>query len=116
MKLFGFEFGRNEELIPDVVIPFEQVVRHDTVYDKYQRDQTRKSEELRREFSCATENKGLSCKRDGSDSEEGVMRPTSTDRHPNSIEGLRAEVIEDMKENGHDSAYDSKLSSSQRIL
>jgi hypothetical protein len=113
MKLLGLEFGRHEELIPDVVIPFEQAVRHDTVYDRYQKDQTRRSEELRREPGGNGENKGWNGKTDGSNSEEDVMPSTSTDYHPNSIGGLRAEIMEDVKENGHDSAYDSEFSSSR---
>jgi hypothetical protein len=42
------------------------------------------------------------------------MRITSADYKPYTIEGLRAEVMEDVAASGHDSAYDCKLFSSPK--
>ena len=106
MKFLGLGFNKKEKLDPSVVIPLDQTKRHKSVEEKYQECQARRSEEQQCEGGVVGDHKD---KKDGSESEGGVMRTSSMEYHPNTIEGLRAEVEKDMKKNGHDSTYESEF-------
>jgi hypothetical protein len=104
MKFLGANFFEKDKLDSNVLVPLSQAQRHKTVEAEYQR---RQSEEQMRQAGLG-EGKD---KKDGSDTEKQA-RPLSSSLHsPYTIEGLRAEVMEDMRNSGHDSVYDSELSS-----
>lgn len=104
MKFLGANFFEKDKLDSNVLVPLSQAQRHKTVEAEYQR---RQSEEQMRQAGLG-EGKD---KKDGSDTEKRA-RPLSSSLHsPYTIEGLRAEVMEDMRTSGHDSVYDSELSS-----
>lgn len=85
----------------DVLIPFDQAARHYSVEAEYAR--RRSADEKRSPDSGKT---GKITKSE--DSEEGVLRTSSGNYDPHTIEGLRAEVMEEVGASGegHDSAYD----------
>lgn len=89
----------------DVLVPLDQAQRHPSVEAEYARRRSAdgKNGESDGEKKVrplnASENSG----------EEGVMRTSSTNYSPHTVEGLRAEVMEDVAASGHDTAYDCKL-------
>ena len=88
----------------DVLIPFDKAERHSSVEAEYAR--RRSADEKRSPDS------GKSGKTSNSESsEEGVLRTSSTNYNPHTIEGLRAEVMEEVSASGkgHDSAYDCEF-------
>jgi hypothetical protein len=107
MKFPGLEFFEKEELDQSVLVPLSQAKRHKVVEAEYAR---RHSEEQKHQGALGD---GKDTK-DGSESEEGVMRMSSLEYSPYTIEGLRAEVMEDMKTNGYDTAYDSEFCNNKR--
>ena len=98
MKYLGLEFFEEDKLDPNVLVPLSQAKRHQVVEVEYQR---RQSEEKNRSGDGRD-------KKDGSESEESGLTMSSAEYSPYTIKGLRAEVMEDMKNSGHDSVYDSE--------
>jgi hypothetical protein len=88
----------------DVLVPLANAPRHPTVEAEYAR---RRSAERPGNVGDLTGAKKEA--RNENSGEEGVMRTTSHNYSPYTIEGLRAEVVEDLASSGHDSSYDCKL-------
>ena len=109
MKFRGISFFEKNKLDPNVLVPLSQARRHKTVEAEYQR---RQSEEQKRQAEFGDDK----TKKDGSDCEQGVRSLSSSEYSPYTIEGLRAEVMEDMRAGGHGSAYDSKFSGGKRCV
>jgi len=84
-----------------VLVPLDQAVRHDLTAAEYARRQS-----LERVSDAPSSDK----KDKSTDSEPGVMRTNSAGYSPYTIDGLRAEINEDVAASGHDSAYDRKAS------
>jgi hypothetical protein len=84
-----------------VLVPLEQAVRLHETAAEYARRQSHE----RVSDSPSSEKKDKSA-----DTESGVMRTNSAGYSPYTIEGLRAEINEDVAASGHDSAYDRKVS------
>lgn len=107
MKFLGFTFFEKESVdkYPGVLVPLAQASRHPTVAAEYAR---RRSADGRNPDGSpsSTEKK---VEKTGSDGEDGVLRTSSTEYSPYTIEGLRAEVHEDASSGGHDTAYDCKF-------
>ena len=95
-----------------VLVPLATAQRHPTVAAEYARRQSAEgpsSDEVadgpaKKEKTTTSAN----------DSENGVMRTTSAGYSPYTIEGLRAEVTEEVGAGGYDSAYDCTCSSFTR--
>lgn len=105
MKFLGTNFFEKDKLDPNFLVPLSQSKRHKVVEAEYQR---RQSEEQKRLAGLGDDK----TKTDGSESEEGVRRMSSAGYSPYTIEGLRSEVLEDMRNSGHDAAYDSAFCTS----
>jgi hypothetical protein len=88
----------------DVLVPLANAPRHPTVEAEYAR---RRSAERHGSVGDLTGAKKEA--RNENSGEEGVMRTTSHNYSPYTIEGLRVEVVEDLASSGHDSSYDCKL-------
>jgi hypothetical protein len=92
----------------DVLIPLANAPRHPTVEAEYacrrsgegHNSNTAKYDTMKKEDGTPNSSQ--------SSGEEGVMRTSSTNYSSYTIEGLRAEVMEDVAASGHDSAYDCK--------
>ncbi|TAQ90923.1 hypothetical protein B7494_g819 [Chlorociboria aeruginascens] len=83
-----------------VLVPLSQASRHPTVAAEYARRQSADSDR-----GSGNTNKG---KRRVEEGEETVLRTGSAGYSPYTIEGLKAEVNEDLAASGHDTAYDLK--------
>jgi hypothetical protein len=95
-----------------VLVPLAQAQRHPTVAAEYAR---RRSAEGRSSDEVAVDPAKKDKTTTGADdSENGVMRTTSAGYSPYTIEGLRAEVTEEVGAGGHDIAYDCTRSSFTR--
>jgi hypothetical protein len=88
----------------DVLVPLANAPRHPTVEAEYAR---RRSAEAH--GSVGGVNGAKKGARNENSGEEGVIRTTGHNYSPYTIEGLRAEVVEDLASNGRDSSYDCKL-------
>jgi hypothetical protein len=88
----------------DVLVPLANAQRHPTVEAEYARRRSAEGHGSTGDFNGAKKEV-----RNESSGEEGVMRTTSHKYSPYTIEGLRAEVVEDLASSGHDSSYDCKL-------
>lgn len=88
----------------DVLVPLANAPRHPTVEAEYARLGSAEAHGSVGDLNGAKEEAG-----DENSGEEGVMRTTSHNYIPYTIEGLRAEVVEDLASSGHDSSYDCKL-------
>jgi hypothetical protein len=94
-----------------VLVPLSQAKRHSTIEAEYAR---RKSAEKLPTADSANPTDpndpppDYEKKDDGG--EEGVIRTNGAGYDPYTLEGLRAEVNEDVAASGHDSAYDRKFS------
>ena len=102
MKFMGITNPLHKESVDDfqgVLVPLANAARHPTVAAKYER-----------RHSSETAAHSDSTKKDkSSDNEDGVLNTNSAGYSPYTIEGLRAEVNEDVAASGHDSAYDCKI-------
>lgn len=92
----------------DVLVPLERAQRHPTVEAEYARRRSAEGHGRNRESYREKKNAGP-LNASESSGEDGVMRTSSANYSPYTIEGLRAEVMEDVAASGHDSAYDCKL-------
>jgi hypothetical protein len=92
----------------DVLVSLEKAQRHPTVEAEYAHRRSAECPATTGDLNGGKKETGLI---NGSENsgEEGVMRATSANYSPYTIEGLRAEVMEDVAASGHDSAYDCKL-------
>jgi hypothetical protein len=100
----------------DVLVPLQKAQHHPTVEAKYS---GRRSTEGGGENGYLDDSKKKAGLRYANDSngEEGVMRISRANYSPYTIEGLRAEIREDVAAaSGHDSAYDCKLFWSSECL
>lgn len=104
MKFLGFMFFEKDSVdqYPGVLVPLAQASRHPTVAAEYAR---RRSADGRNEDGSRAEKK-TEVKGSEGDTEDGVLRTSSAGYDPYTIEGLRAEVMEDASPGGHDTAYD----------
>ena len=91
----------------NVLVPLEKAQRHSTVEAEYAR---------RRSAEGVGSNGGVEGKKeDGlpnsseSSGEEGTLHTSGATYSPYSIDGLRAEVMEDVAGSGYNSAYDCEL-------
>lgn len=104
MGLFGLKKPFQKESVnnyTNVLVPLESAKRHDTVIAGYER--RRSAESLRGSTD------GAALKDAGEkDNEKGIESKVHS---PYSIEGLRAEVFDEMaaRGDGHDSAYDCEF-------
>jgi len=92
----------------DVLVPLANARRHPTIHAEYAR---RRSAEGHNDNTASFDSmkmEGGPLSSNESGEEEGVMRTSSANYSPYTIEGLRAEVMEDVAASGHDSAYDLK--------
>jgi hypothetical protein len=108
MKFLSFTFFEKDKPDPSVLVSLAQAKRHETVEAEYA---GRQSAEQRRQ-SDTYAGKGLSGKKDGSESELG--RSTNPLHSPYTIEGLREEVTNDLATSGHDTAYDCEFCGGRR--
>jgi hypothetical protein len=97
----------------NVLVPLEKAQRHSSVEVEYARRRSAKGNGSTKDDSGQKKEAGAL---NGSEScgEDGVMRITSADYKPYTIEGLRAEVMEDVATSGYNSAYNCKLFSSPK--
>ncbi|CAL3972766.1 unnamed protein product [Diplocarpon coronariae] len=105
MKFLGFTFLEKDSVddYQGVLVPLAQANRHHTVVAEYAR---RRSAEGR----ISNPANGLKKEGEGSDGygEDKVLRTSNAEYSPYTIEGLRAEVNEELAAGGHDTAYDLK--------
>jgi len=107
MKFMGITNPLHKESVDDyqgVLVPLENAARHPTVAAEYARRRS-----LEAVGSDGAAHSDETKKDKSSDNEDGVMRTSSAGYSPYTIEGLRAEVNEDVAASGHDSAYDCKI-------
>ena len=105
MGFMGFTNPFHKESVDDyqgVLVPLANAVRHPTVAAEYARRRSL-------EGSDGSPHSNDTKKDKTSDNEDGVMRTTSAGYNPYTVEGLRAEVDEDVAASGHDTAYDCKI-------
>lgn len=112
MGFMGLQKPGQKESVNDysnVLVPLATAKRHETVIAEYER---RRSAEGLRDLSLESpgekpqEKDGI----DGIDgNEKGVLSTGSKVYSPYTIEGLKAEVFEDVKVTGCDSAYDCEF-------
>ena len=113
MVFLGLTLPFKKESVNDygnVLVPLAQAQRHPTVAAEYAR---RRSEERKTSSEATAAHSDASRKSNGEDSgsgEEGIMRTSSAGYSPYTIEGLRAEVNEDVAASGPDSSYDCMCS------
>jgi hypothetical protein len=94
----------------DVLVPLANAQRHPTVEAEYARRRSAEGQSKNDNTpGFATTKKEGPLHANETSGEEGVMRTSSQNYSPYTIEGLRAEVMEDVAASGHDSAYDCKL-------
>jgi len=97
-----------------VLVPLAQAKRHSLVIADYER--RRSAESLRnstRDTAALPDAKSGEVKdkdNDAGSGEDGMISTDSTAYSPYTIEGLKAEVLEDVAVSGHDSAYDCECS------
>lgn len=104
MGFLGFQKPFRKESVnnyTDVLEPLANAHRHSTVTAEFDR---RRSQEGRNSSGDAAE-----VKKKESSEERGVLSTRSSTYSPYTIEGLRAEINEDVGASGHDSAYDCEL-------
>lgn len=88
-------------------MPLEKAQRHPTVEAEYAR---RRSPDGSSDCGDVDgTKKEVGSPNDGDSSEDRVMSASSCNYSPYTIEGLRAEVMEDVAASGHYSAYDCEL-------
>ncbi|KAG9233231.1 major facilitator superfamily domain-containing protein [Amylocarpus encephaloides] len=104
MHFMGLSFNHTDSVndYEGVLVPLANAQRHPALIAQYQR---RLSEEGR---AVATSGDPEAKDLKNTDGEEGVLRTESQAYSPYTIEGLRAEISEDVAVSGHDSAYDIK--------
>jgi hypothetical protein len=85
----------------NVLVPLANAQRHSTVTAEYDR---RRSQDGRTSSGDAG-----STKKKESEDESGVLSSRSAAYSPFTVEGLRAEVYEDVGASGHDTAYDREF-------
>lgn len=91
-----------------VLVPLSSAKRHPTVEAEYAR--RRSAEGRNSDGTPGTPVQEKKVEGKGSDTEDGVMRTTSANYSPYTIEGLRAEIMEDADSgSGGDTAYDRKF-------
>jgi hypothetical protein len=102
-------FGHKDSVddFTGVHVPLANAKRHPDVIAEYQRRNSK--EGVRPDATIVTESKDEM--KDGplTDSEGGIPRTSSGVYSPYTIEGLRAEIHEDVAASGHNSAYDCKV-------
>jgi hypothetical protein len=106
MHFLGLQKPFKKDSVDDyqgVLVSFAHAARHPTVAAEYARK--RSAEEAREKGS----GEGVKSKDDSE--ENGVLKTTGDAYSPYTIDGLRAEVFEDVGAGGHDCAYDCKCSS-----
>ncbi|KAJ5054111.1 uncharacterized protein L3040_000394 [Drepanopeziza brunnea f. sp. 'multigermtubi'] len=117
MKFLGttlFEKDLSVNDFADVLVPLAQASRHPTVVAEYARRRSaegRRSPRLGSGLDPGGEKKISDGDADAAtavDREDGMLRTTSDEYSPYTIEGLKAEVREDLSAGGHDTAYDLK--------
>ena len=92
----------------NVLVPLEKARRHPTVEAEYARRRSAEGHDKNADLDDS-KNEAGPVNASESSGEEGVMRTSSANYSPYTIEGLRAEVMEDVTASGHDSAYDCEL-------
>ncbi|KAK2625779.1 hypothetical protein QTJ16_005091 [Diplocarpon rosae] len=105
MKFLGITFFEKDSVedYQNVLVPLAQATRHHTVVVEYAR---RRSAEGRNPNAANGEK--IEGKDSGGYGEDGVLRTSDAEYSPYTIEGLRAEVSEDLATGGHATAYDLK--------
>lgn len=112
MKLLGVTLFEKDSVdnFDGVLVPLAQATRHPSVAAEYARRRSAEGGGSPENGSArGAEIKGdEKTGRGGSDAdgEDGVLRTESDEYSPYTIEGLRAEVMEDLSAGGHDTAYD----------
>jgi hypothetical protein len=93
-----------------VLVPLANAARHPTVVAEYARRRSAAND-------SSDGNSDDPLKKDGAKpgEENGVMRMTSEGYSPYTVEGLRAEIHEDVATSGRDSAYDCEPSLEPRM-
>jgi len=88
-----------------VLVPLANAARHPTVVAEYARRQSAAND-------SSDGNSDDPLKKDAAKpvEENGAMRMSSEGYSPYTVEGLRAEIHEDVTASGHDSAYDCEFS------
>ena len=87
-----------------VLVSLANASRHPTVVAEYARRRSAEGDS-----SEGTSDDSIKKAKDLGE-EDGVMRTSNAEYSPYTIEGLRAEVHEDVAASGHDSAYDCESS------
>ncbi|KAE8441502.1 hypothetical protein EG329_004890 [Mollisiaceae sp. DMI_Dod_QoI] len=91
-----------------VLVPLAQASRHPTVAAEYARRRSSEGLSDNNTSSSAKSAEDSSIPKEGDAGEDGIMRTSSAGYNPYTLEGLRAEVNEDVAASGHDSSYDLK--------
>lgn len=98
----------------DVLVPLANSQRHPTVEAEYARRRSAEGHNGNTASYDKKEDGPLNSSKSSGD--EGVMRTSSANYSPYTIEGLRAEVMEDVTASGHDSSYDRKIIFDTRVF
>jgi hypothetical protein len=104
LKGFGHKDSVND--FTDVLVPIANAKRHPDVIAEYQRRNSK--EGARPDATVVTDPKDKSTDGPPSDSESGIPRTTSGVYSPYTIEGLKAEINEDVSASAHNTSYDCK--------
>ncbi|TVY73178.1 putative MFS-type transporter PB1E7.08c [Lachnellula suecica] len=105
MKFMGLTNPLQKESVDNyqgVLVPLANASRDPAVVAEYERRRSLEAE------SDGDRSKREKVEKGSGDGEEGVLRTSSALYSPYTIEGLRAEINEDVSPSGHDSAYDVK--------
>ena len=92
----------------NVLVPLEKAQRHLTVEAEYARRRSAEGHGSTGDLAGGKKEAGLLHASESS-GEDGIMRTSCATYSPYTIDGLRAEVMEDVADIGHDSAYDCEL-------